>query len=109
MRLEDLQPADFPRRESVDYFASLTRAELKSVGLPQVWNYKGSNFVSDGNFRSFFRALSGKGYIEVEYCDNLSELGVGCFREEFRRMKKLKDMGIYSFLDILSQDTNLVF
>jgi len=68
MDIGSIQPTDFPSKDSVDFFDSLTAKEIvEREGLPQVVWFPEGPLLSDGNNRSYVFFSRGHFIIAVDY------------------------------------------
>ncbi|PIN77885.1 hypothetical protein COV15_01160 [Candidatus Woesearchaeota archaeon CG10_big_fil_rev_8_21_14_0_10_34_12] len=100
VKLEDLQPTDELRKETVSFLETLGDEEIISkTGFAQAWLINGKLYISDGNNRSGIMAAKGINEITVEYKEE-SEDCFGIIKILLFRAKKLRKMGIHNPYDL---------
>ena len=102
VRIEDLQPTDTLRQETVSFLETLTPEQIKGLGMPQVWETSSGLLISDGNHRAAVLAQQGANSIEVDYnpAKNIPEYLQEFLTEIIKRAKNLTSKSIYSVYDL---------
>ena len=99
--LDCLQPTDYLRPESMLFLSSLSFEDLRSLGLPQVWQVGDSYVISDGNNRAAQIVSRGCKETAVDFQGDLFDSMAGFEEIVLERAERLRGEGVYSVYDLL--------